>query len=54
VRAVGGEPGLDFSDIGAAAPVGRHEFDIELEFFRNASPEHRELPGLGQKHLVAG
>ena len=41
-------------DVGAAAPVGRHEFDVELEFLGDAAPQHRELAGLGQQHLVAG
>src|SRR6185437_1390948 len=53
VRLVGGEPRLDLGDVGAAAPVGVQEFEVELEFLGDALPQHRELAGLGQKHLVA-
>ncbi len=53
VLAIGGELRLDLLDIGAAAPIGRQELDVELEFFGNAAPQHRELAGLGHQHLVA-
>ncbi len=54
MQLVGGEPGLDLGDVGAPAPVGRHEFQVELELLGDALPQHRELAGLGEQHLVAG
>src|ERR1700733_499226 len=54
MQLVGGKPGFDLGDVGAAAPVGRHEFEVELEFLGDALPQYGELAGLGEQHLVAG
>ena len=53
VLAVGGKLRLDLLHVGAAPPVGRQKFDVELEFLGDAAPQHRELAGLGHQHLVA-
>src|SRR5579872_1512325 len=53
VGTIGGELRLDRRDIGAAPPIGGQKFQVEFEFLGDAPPQHRELAGLGEQHLVA-
>ena len=54
VLTIGRQLGLDLLQVGAAPPIRGQEFNLELEFLGDATPQHRELAGLGHQDLVPG
>ena len=51
---VGAQALLDRIRIGAVAPVGRQEFDLQAELRRHLLPQGGEVARFGHQHAIAG
>ena len=47
------EAGFQIRRRSAAAPIARHVFNVEPDFFRDSLPELRKIPRLKNQHAIA-